>query len=93
RPHVGQPVRTYLEGVKWEVLPHPPYSPDIAPSDYHLFRSMQSVLIGERFTSYDSIQKWVDDWITSKEIEFFTREIRLLPERWAKVVVSDGKYF
>ncbi|GJQ84723.1 hypothetical protein Trydic_g21128 [Trypoxylus dichotomus] len=22
--HVGQPIRTYLEGVKWEVLPHPP---------------------------------------------------------------------
>ena len=93
RPHVGQPVRTYLEGVKWEVLPHPPYSPDIAPSDYHLFRSMQSALTGERFTSYDSIKKWVDDWIASKEIEFFTRGIRLLPERWAKVVASDGKYF
>ena len=26
--------------LKWEVLLHPPYSPDIAPSDYYLFRSM-----------------------------------------------------
>ncbi|EFN83668.1 Histone-lysine N-methyltransferase SETMAR, partial [Harpegnathos saltator] len=76
-----------------QVLPHLPYSLDIAPSDYHLFRSMQSALTGERFTSYDSIQKWVNDWIVSKEIEFFTRGIRLLPERWAKVVASDGKYF
>lgn len=25
---------SYLETLKWEVLPHPPYSPDIAPSDY-----------------------------------------------------------
>ncbi|KYN11375.1 Nose resistant to fluoxetine protein 6 [Trachymyrmex cornetzi] len=33
-----------LEGVKWEILPHLPYSPDIAPSDFHLFRSMQSAL-------------------------------------------------
>ena len=39
RPHVAVPVKTYLETLKWEVLPHSPYSPDIAPSDY-LFRSM-----------------------------------------------------
>ncbi|KAG5316054.1 MOS1T transposase, partial [Pseudoatta argentina] len=37
RPHVAKPVKTYLETPKWEVLPHPPYSPDIAPSDFHLF--------------------------------------------------------
>ncbi|KAG5320381.1 MOS1T transposase, partial [Pseudoatta argentina] len=35
--HVAKPVKTYLETLKWEVLPHPPYSPDIAPSDFHLF--------------------------------------------------------
>ncbi|KAG5322509.1 MOS1T transposase, partial [Pseudoatta argentina] len=31
RPHVAKPVITYLETLKWKVLPHPPYSPDIAP--------------------------------------------------------------
>jgi len=40
RSHVAKLVKTYLETLKWEVLSHPPYSPDIAPSDYHLFRSM-----------------------------------------------------
>ena len=30
RPHVAKPVKTYLETIKWEVLPHSPYSPDIA---------------------------------------------------------------
>ncbi|GBP90765.1 Mariner Mos1 transposase [Eumeta japonica] len=40
RPHVAVPVKNYLKTLDWEVLPHPPYSPDIAPSDYHLFRSM-----------------------------------------------------
>ncbi|KAG5324239.1 MOS1T transposase, partial [Pseudoatta argentina] len=29
RPHVAKPVKTYLETLKWEVLPHPLYSPDI----------------------------------------------------------------
>jgi len=37
RPHVAKVIKTYLETLKWEVLPHPPYSPNVAPSDYHLF--------------------------------------------------------
>ena len=31
RPHVAKVVKTYLETLKWEVLPHPPYSPDVLP--------------------------------------------------------------
>ena len=33
RPHVAIPVKNYLDNSGWEVLPHPPYSPDLAPSD------------------------------------------------------------
>ena len=29
RPHVAIPVKDYLENIGWEVLPHPPYSPDL----------------------------------------------------------------
>ncbi|UYV76498.1 SMARCD2 [Cordylochernes scorpioides] len=36
-PHAAAPIKTYLETLKWKVLPHRPYSPDIAPSDYYLF--------------------------------------------------------
>ncbi|GFT68819.1 mariner Mos1 transposase [Trichonephila clavipes] len=37
RPHVAKLVKTYLKTLKWEVLPHPLYSPDLAPSNYLLF--------------------------------------------------------
>ena len=43
RPHVAKVVKKYLETLKWDVLPHSPYSPDIAPSVYWLFRRMQQV--------------------------------------------------
>jgi len=42
-PHVAKVVKKYLEMLKWDVLPYPPYSPDIVPSDYWLFRKMQQV--------------------------------------------------
>ncbi|VDP00645.1 unnamed protein product [Heligmosomoides polygyrus] len=36
RPHVAKVVQQKFEKLGWTVLPHPPYSPDIAPSDYHI---------------------------------------------------------
>ena len=93
RPHAAQAVKKYLETLKWEVLPHPPYSPDLAPSDYHLFRSMTHGLAEQHFRSYEETKKWVDSWIASKPTSFFRDGIRKLPERWEKVVASDGQYF
>ena len=41
RLHTSLMTRQELTELGWEVLMHPPYSPDLAPSDYHLFRSLQ----------------------------------------------------
>ncbi|UYV60657.1 hypothetical protein LAZ67_1001770 [Cordylochernes scorpioides] len=43
RPHVAKVVKETLEALQWDVLPHPLYSPDIAPSDYHMLE-MKSLL-------------------------------------------------
>ena len=49
--HVARRVKNYLENSGWEVLPHPPYSSQLAPSNYHMFRSMRNALTGIRFIS------------------------------------------
>ncbi|KAG5314418.1 MOS1T transposase, partial [Pseudoatta argentina] len=87
-----QGVIYYQRELKWEALPHPPYSPDIAPSDFPLFRSMAHGLADRRFHSYEEAQKWIDSWIAPKDMSFFRRGIHVLPERWEKVVSSDGQY-
>ncbi|GBP63814.1 Mariner Mos1 transposase [Eumeta japonica] len=92
-PHVMVPVKNYLKTLVLEVLPHPPNSPDIALFDYHLFRSMAHVLREQRFTSYQDTKNCVDSWIASKDKESFRLGIRMLPERWKKVVASDRQYF
>ena len=93
RPLVAIPVKNYLENRGWEVLPRPPYSPDLTSSDYHLFRSMQNALTGIRFTSEQGIKNWLDSFLATKPAQFFWDGIHKLPERWEKVIASDGKYF
>ena len=93
RAHAAKVVKDTLEALSWDVLLHPPYSPDIAPSDYHLFRSMAHDLADQHFTSYEETKNWVDLWLSGKNEEFYRRGIRELPERWEKVVACDGQYF
>lgn len=48
RPHTAMVPQQKLNALGWEGLSHPPYSPDIAPSDYYLFRSLQNYLTGKK---------------------------------------------
>ena len=93
RPHVGKPVKDTLIALGWEVLPHPVYSPDISPTDFHLFRKMQNELSDVRFKTFKEVQKWVDDFLALQDETFFVKGIRELPKRWLKVIESDGDCF
>ena len=42
RLYVGKSVKDTLKALGWEIVSHPAYSPDIAPTDFHLFRKMQN---------------------------------------------------
>ena len=50
RPHTSLVTRKKLLELGWEVMPHPPYIPGLAPSDYHLFHSLQIHLIQMRLS-------------------------------------------
>ena len=58
-----------------------------------VFRSMTHGLSEQHFTSYEDTKNWIDNWIILKDEAFFQRDIRMLPERWEKVIASDGQYF
>ena len=92
RPHVAKQVKNTLEALKWEILPHAAYSPDCAPSDYHLFRSMQSALRDQHFRNQEH-KKMAGTMDRIKRPKLFFDGIHNLPERWSKVIINDGKYF
>lgn len=81
RPHRAKTAQNKVEELGWDRLDQPAYSPDLAPSDYHLFRSMQMDLSDIRFRNAEEVRNWVDDWLDKKDEDFFKRGIHKLPER------------
>jgi histone-lysine N-methyltransferase SETMAR len=51
RPHATAATIKTIQKLNFELLPHPLYSPDLAPSDYHLSSSLKKALQGRRFRS------------------------------------------
>lgn len=92
KPHRSSIVFKTINELQWEILPHPAYSPDVAPSDYHLFRSFQNSLAEQKLHNEDDVRKVVDKFIASKNQAFFRRGIHQLPERWQRVVEANGDY-
>ncbi|UYV83687.1 hypothetical protein LAZ67_23002073 [Cordylochernes scorpioides] len=66
--HNATVVKNTIKDLGWELLPHPPYSPDLAPSDYHLFTSLGHALKNQEFSNSDILRKWLVDCFDSKEI-------------------------
>ncbi|GFV02516.1 mariner Mos1 transposase [Trichonephila clavipes] len=91
--HRAKPTKDIVKQLGWEPLVHATYSPDLAPSDYHLFSSLGHALADQRFTSYENVKSSLDDWLASKDRSFFWRGIHKLPERWGKCAASEGYYF
>jgi len=70
RPHVSLHTQQKLMQLGWDVLPHPPYSPDLAPSN-HLFRSLQNFLNGKNFDSLEACKNHLKQFIVQKNVKFW----------------------
>lgn len=92
RPHVSKMTRKKIQELGWEVLAHPPYSPDLAPTDYHLFRSLQDYLAEKRYHDDDALKTDLAKFFASKKPEFYRSGIEQLPQRWQSVIEHDGAY-
>ena len=51
RPHVANNTREDLMSRRVRLLPHPPYSPDLSPSDFFLFGYLKYRIQGQKFAT------------------------------------------
>lgn len=93
RPHTAKLTLQKLKQLGYEILPHPAYSPDVSPTDYHFFRSLSNFLQGKCFTKHDEVKKTFSDFLASRDADFYKIGIQQLVQRWEQVIDSDGCYF
>jgi len=61
-PHSAHVTTALLEKFKWDKLDHPPYSPDLVPSNFHLFLHLKKHLARKKFNDDDEVQEVVMMW-------------------------------
>jgi len=74
RLHIAKAIQDYIFALVCE-LPHAVYSPDMALSDYYLFRSLQHYWADTYFVRFEEIRKCIHDFIVSKPVSFYRQGI------------------
>ena len=74
RPHTAHVTVPKIKDLHSECLPHPPYAPDLAPTDFHVFGALEGELSGRKFRSDEEVQEVVHDWLYKQPEEFFKRD-------------------
>lgn len=92
RPHSARKTLDKIKELRWEVLPHPSYSPDMAPSDYHLFRSLQHFLSGKECRNVEEVKNGISTFFYPKPSLFYRSRIENLPTRWQNIIDNEGDY-
>ncbi len=70
RPHVARVTQTKLNNLGIEVLPHPPYSPDLSPTNFHFFKHLDNFTMNRQFQNHAYVEEAFKEFIESRAVDF-----------------------
>jgi histone-lysine N-methyltransferase SETMAR len=81
-----------LEKFGWDNFVHPPYRPDLAPSDFHLSPKMKEILGGKRMETDEEVKNAATDWLNGLAANVCDKGIVKLAQRLDKCLNRNGDY-
>ncbi|GBP78777.1 Mariner Mos1 transposase [Eumeta japonica] len=90
--HTARVSRQALKETGFSEIDHPPYSPDLAPSDYFLFSNLKKELRGRRFVDDNQMKMAVERHFNCKEKEYFLGGLKALYTRCEKCISLERDY-
>ena len=76
----------------FEIVSHPPHSPDLTPSDFYLFPNTKKILADGQFANDSEVMGAVKEFLWTQEKEFVSNKIKVPQHRWIKFVSLNGDY-
>jgi len=92
RSHLVKDVRELLDSYIWEVLPHPPYSPDMSPPDFDLFPKLKINMRGVRSSTLEDLSASITRRVKQLNCSTDLKGIMDLPKCWDAVIRQKGDY-
>jgi len=91
--HTSLIVREFLTKINMSTVPHPAYSPDLAPCDFYVFPKMKLQLKGRRFASIEEVQAESQQVLNTLMPADFTECFQKCQNRWDRYIQAQGDYF
>ena len=79
-----------LQELHFELLLHPPYSPNLAPSDYWLLTGLKRILQGRIFGSTEEGILDTEEYFEAKDKSFYKKSIKLMEKHWNQCITLKG---
>jgi hypothetical protein len=89
RPQTNLKTREAITKFDWRLLHHTPYSPDVAPSDFHLFGALKDDICGRKFQTDDDVICAGRTWLLEQDKARYRLGIHTLIPHWRKDVEID----
>ena len=86
--HTSLKAMVKLDQLRFELVAHPPYSPDLAPSDYYLFPNLKW-LQGKRFTSNEEVIVETEVYFEGLDVSYYRKGIEMLENRYTKYIARQ----
>ena len=90
RVHTCKVAMDAVERNGYELIP--PYSPDLAPSDFFLFPNLKKNIRGLHFQSDEEVMTAAEEWVNGKDPDFFSSGLMALEHCRSKCITLEGNY-
>ena len=87
--HTSSQTLAIIRNIGFELFPHPPYSPDLAPNNFYLCPKLKEFMKGCKFADDEDVICTANGWLKKY---FFYNRIRALEKCWTKCISVEVDY-